>query len=234
MEIGGKSKLIYGTHKIGKAYFEGTLVYQKGALPRYVKNGLVLWMDGIDKGPDNTAWVDKINGYSFANSGATFNTDHVYFDGSSSYLSASDIPRISPASGTIEVVYDIENLGTAALVYMPSSGSTAIGFGINTTPRIIWGCISTNRTTYTGFTTKASVSISNVRALCNGSALTAHATNTYWANGNTTTWIGRRNGGNYFKGKVYSIRIYNRQLSEAEVLSNLAADNARFNLGLTL
>ena len=37
-----------------------------------------------------------------------------------------------------------------------------------------------------------------------------------------------------FKGKIYSIRIYNRQLSAAEMVYNQKIDNKRFNLGLEI
>lgn len=35
-------------------------------------------------------------------------------------------------------------------------------------------------------------------------------------------------------GKIHSLRIYNRQLTEEEILYNQAIDNTRFNLGLTI
>ena len=49
----------------------------------------------------------------------------------------------------------------------------------------------------------------------------------------TMNCIGK-NGGSTFNGKVFSIRIYNRILNVNEVMQNLAVDNIRFGLGLTL
>ena len=35
----------------------------------------------------------------------------------------------------------------------------------------------------------------------------------------------------FFKGKIYSIRVYSRKLTEAEQRQNLAVDIARFGIG---
>lgn len=45
---------------------------------------------------------------------------------------------------------------------------------------------------------------------------------------------GDASGNNFFAGKIYSIRLYNRQLTSTEVAANLAVDNIRFSMGLTL
>lgn len=50
-----------------------------GDISDYVQDGLVLLLDGKNKGSDPTAWTDLVNGYVFTNHGATFNSDHVSF-----------------------------------------------------------------------------------------------------------------------------------------------------------
>ena len=57
-----------------------------GNISNYVQDGLVLLLDGIDKGNVSGAWTDLIGGKSFTNHGATFNDDNVQFDGTDDYL----------------------------------------------------------------------------------------------------------------------------------------------------
>ena len=89
-----RSKVVTFTSGVGNITQQLT-VNQAAGGPQYVTDGLVFWLDGIDKG-GTTAWVEKINNYSFENHGATFNTDHVYFDGVDDYLDSMSIdPKMS-------------------------------------------------------------------------------------------------------------------------------------------
>ncbi len=211
-------------------------VNQDAGIP-YVSSGLVLWLDGIDKGQDSTAWIDKIGGIEFANHGATFNADHVYLNGSSAYLSNSSFPYKNSSTHTIEVVIDCENATSSnyKAVFMPKSATTrSIAFAINNAA-IIWNANRTNVTRYTPNSKKGSFSICDSRGWQNGSAMST-ASVTYLGAGDSTNYIGKRynNANSFFKGKIHSIRIYSRILTTDEVLRNLAVDNERFNLGLTL
>lgn len=202
--------------------------------PAYVSNGLVLWLDGIEKGNNNTAWIDKVNGTSFTNHGATFNNDHVYFDGIDDYLSNTTYSPPTSGTGTIEVVIDNEDFGqTTALVFMARTRA-GIGFGATAAKYILYSCGATQRPRSIATLAKASFSISNAGKYQNGVELSTSGSDYWGGQVSGTNFIGKRNTGNYFKGKIYSIRIYNRQLSESEILANLAVDNARFNLGLSL
>ena len=111
-----------------------------------------------------------------------------------------------------------------------------------TTNATAFGCVGTalnwsngtNRTTYRTLPTKGTAGVNVSRAIANGVGMTAYG-NTYLSGrSGTYSYIGRRSNGNYFYGKIYSIRIYNRTLTEAEILANQNVDNLRFNLGLTL
>lgn len=226
-----RSKVVTFTSGVGNITQQLTVKQAAGG-PQYVTDGLVFWLDGIDKG-GTTAWVEKINNYSFENHGATFNTDHVYFDGVDDYLDSSAAATYVNMNNsyTIEVVYEKEANG---YIYQPKSGRYRVTFGFNADGGVIWQSGRGARPLYNA-PSSGSVSISNSRALANGTAMTSTGSN-YTSNSDSSSYIGRRSAANggYFKGKVYSIRIYSRNLSEAEVLANLAVDNQRFNLGLTL
>lgn len=227
-----RSKVVTFASEVGGITQQLT-VNQEAGVKSYVTDGLVLWLDGIDKGPDNTAWVDKVSGYSFANNGATFNNNHVSFDGND-YLSTTSYSAISSSTGTIEVCFE-DGAGsskTSRILFFPKN-EAALAFGIvvsGNTKKIIWS-YNSSRSMYIPVPTKGTVSVSTARAISNGSTMTASGSD-YWSGTKGTTYIGRRPSGNYFTGKIYSIRIYNRKLTESEVLNNYAVDNERFELGL--
>lgn len=204
-----------------------------GDVSDYVQNGLVLLMDG-KTGKNGTTWESVVGNVVFTNNGATFNEDHVYFDGVNDYLNNTSFDPSLSETGTIEVVIDNESFGGGMGVVFMGKTSACLGFGTNASKQILWSCGgSTKRQRPVASLAKASFSISNQRMTQNGVVMTTNGSN-YLGNQNSTNWIGRRNTGNYFKGKIYSIRIYNRQLDSNEVAQNLSVDNIRFNLGLQL
>jgi len=201
-----------------------------GGLSDYVQDGLVLHMDGKSGKTGSTSWESVVGSVLFTNNGATFNDDHIYFDGTDDYLTNTDFTTPLNSTGTIEICFEREGTGTRVL-YMAKT-QNALAFG--SVGGVLNWSNGTNRTTWDTLPTKGVASVNNSRAIENGNAMTAHG-NTYMGGRSTTyTYIGRRSSGSYFMGKIYSIRIYNRQLTEAEILKNQAVDNARFNLGLTL
>lgn len=228
-----RSKVVTFTSGVGSIVRQLT-VSQEAGVRQYIQDGLFLWLDGIDKGQDNTAWVDKVNGYTFTNNGAVFNADHIYLNGSS-FLVCSTIPSFPlTGEGTIEVVY--ENEGGYGVIIMPPSGTGGqVCFGIISGYGLMWSA-GYNRPKYSDAPIKGSVSISLARAIGNGVALTRNGSSYLSNGGSRPAYIGKRDygAGNLFTGKIYCIRIYNRQLTQNEVLNNLGIDNDRFNLGLTL
>lgn len=223
-----RSKVV--TFSAGNVLKTLTVEQAAGTIP-YLTNGLVFWLDGIYKGTGGTDWVEILNGHRFVNHGATFNSNNIYLDGSS-YLLSTTGASIPTSSGTIEVVYEKEADG---IIYMPNNGGSFLAFGWGSSG-LYWGANSTKRRVYTNAPSKGSVSINVSRGLANGVAMSYSGTN-YFSGGKANEfYIGKRNYAtpNYFKGKVFAVRIYNRELTKNEILQNLAVDNIRFNLGLTL
>ena len=199
------------------------------ALKSYVKDGLVMWLDGIDKGSNGTVWVDKINGYEFTNHGAVFNSDNVYLDGTA-YLTGSTTPLFPTTSGTIEVVYKKDS--EEGIIIMAPSGNNQLSFGVINTYGIMWSA-GTSKPKYSNNIYWGSVSISSERALGNGTTLTQNGSSYLSNNSGKPAYIGKRDygSGNILKGKIFCIRLYNRPLTEEEVLYNLSIDRQRFDLG---
>ena len=202
-----------------------TINQDAGASPSYVSDGLVLWLDGKEKG-GTTTWVDKVSGYTFTY-GATFGDDCVEFDGVDDYLQGvSPAASVIPArtAGTIEVVCDFTNFGVnPGCIFFPRANNK-MGAYFGSTGWFFYGIDNTSaRNYYCPIATlgKASFSASSARYYQNGSPMTL-SSNMSYVSGVSTSYnlIGKRNNSStprFFKGKIYSIRIYNRQLTEADV-----------------
>ena len=86
---------------------------------------------------------------------------------------------------------------------------------------------------------KTTYSISRARAYENCIGQSFSTNKGYMTGANSKIIVGGSGRGasdiyDVFNGQIYSIRIYNRQLTEAEVLNNQRIDNTRFNLGLAV
>lgn len=242
-----RTKVVTFTSGVGGIVRTLTVSQDAGQIPGglvtdYVQDGLILHLDGKEKG-GGTTWDSIVGTAKYTNHGATFNSDHVYFNGTSSYLNGTTPTATNTpgrTGGTIEFVYENENLGTSAShIFVPRSNNK-IGAYVESSGRVWYAYDNTSSRSYYGRVstlTKASISVSSARGYENGESMDLTATASYISGVNANNnYIGKKqaNTTSIFKGKIYSIRIYNRQLTEAEVLKNLSVDNIRFNLGLTL
>lgn len=234
-------------------------VIPEGDISNYVQNGLVFHLDGINKGNNSDAWTDLIGGVDFPNHGASAEEKGWDLDGQSSWLgydtNSYNLP-FSMENCTIEVCfYDKAiNQGTGvpgSTAFLCSFGSQSDA-GTNQTngayvnlcdssdTKYINGCYLDGTTNVYADSLVDSVaantlSINKGAALHNGQALSSLGRN-HWANVKGGRLIGVQNHTrgkqNYFNGKIYAIRVYNRILTPAEMLHNQHVDNARFNLDL--
>lgn len=206
-------------------------------LDDYVQSGLILHMDGKEKGVNAGVWTSAVGSWQFTNHGATFGTDYVSFDGVDDYLENSSFSAPASGTGTIEVVYDSDPsvYGVSLHVMFCPKASSGLCFAINASKYIIYSVSGAAKARPISTLSKASTSVNADRALQNGVALST-TTADYITGLPSTNLIGKRGGSSqaFMKGKIYAIRVYNRKLTEAEALQNLEVDNNRFNLGLTL
>ncbi len=226
---------------------------------RYVQNGLLACWDGYENAgegvhnPSATVWKDLVGGREFSLTGVTVGADRMHFAGTaSSYgiLSVADTAETfnKAVSGTLEIVYAAD-VGKGGLVLLQSSTSSGIQFAIwdstgkGTFCNTVIPCSKSNpsKSIYT-FTSGTATNRVAVRysssapssAIGNGENLVSPSNNYYGPNGEQTT-IGTRaaKNGNHFAGSIYCIRVYNRQLSDAEIAANQAVDVRRFLQGDT-
>lgn len=200
----------------------------------YIKDGKLFHLDGINKGGDATAWTDLLGGvkFTYTEHSIAYN-DGVYFDGRG-YILGDDIPSVRQYDYTLctlEVVYQVENNNAYQFVFGCGSYNVAFGCGKGTS--------YTSTGSHAFYKGEPSlgvyvVSMNEQRQIRNGVQM--EILNNDWWNVNNVYSIGGRTYGSasYYKGKVMSIRIYNRHLTAEEILHNQQVDNIRFNLGLSL
>ncbi len=223
----------------------------------YVQDGLLACWDGIDNagyGVHNssaTVWLDQSGRYGFTLTGVSVYNDRMYFSGTATALlgSAGTAATFTAArNGTLEIVYKSSNTSGTRFLFESSTGnsSTSTLTFLTEGGTKVHGCTaaSGNKATYYSFTSGAAtnrvaIRYSNGRtasAIGNGATLSSGGTD-YWGTDNSgTTILGARlskNSSQYFNGSIYCIRLYGRQLTDAEIAANQAIDVARFREGRT-
>lgn len=211
----------------------------------YITDGLILYLDGIEKGSTPDAWTDLINGIVFTKKagGVTFNSDNVQFGGSSNNcLQNTDNYVITKCNiGTIECCYrDIPTSGVRTVFYSYGDSNGAICLQFNGTYANY--CVGNSPRPNNGIweaETTGTYSVSTALVMQNGESKGFASTTNYITRKYVGSIIGGSGRGSStiydcLGGKIHSLRVYNRHLTEEEVLHNQAIDNTRFHLGLEL
>ena len=206
----------------------------------YIKNGLVFWLDGLNKGGTANAWTDRINpdiiftnasnaakeiakGWSFNGAGGLTNSTN------SSYW-RDDAKVNVPDCSTIEIVYNGHN--NKSQILFITNLFTALSFGFYANGKSLLIGYDNQAYTLPVVNGNRIVSANKTLALDCGQRLVKKS-DTYYET-EAVSSIGYRTNNNYFTGEIYSIRMYNRQLTDDEMLNNQRIDNERYELGLTI
>ena len=170
-------------------------------------------------------WKDLVSAIEFASNGSVSLQSGVpYFNGSAWYNNANNLPYAYNTC-TIEVVFTREKTGRANLLDNNSAGKIGFLFysyyqGVGSNSQSSTRFVA--RDTLGAFTR---VSIANTVGYQDGVAMTTQGTD-YWGASSSGTTIG--GGREKWQGKIYAIRIYNRLLTEQEILANQAIDLQRW------
>lgn len=202
----------------------------------YVTDGLVFWLDGIDKGGVEGYWTDLIGGYDFPiPSGVTSILDGMVFDNPHGQMYHTDWREHidTPfADATVEVVCTYQqsqcfpwcssaSKGTCFCFY---NGAVAINHDTsNQIYKVPDNVKDSAQHTYSATALDAYVDMAQMEV----------SPGTYFSGG-TYGCVGSRWTGAWYYGTIKCIRVYSRQLTYAERLANAQADNQRFNLGLSI
>ena len=198
----------------------------------YITSGLVFWLDGINKGATDGTWVDLIGGIDFTNTDAVSNDDHFYFNGSTSVMKNLTKNLSSVGSVfTVESCFYAENGG--AIMYSGPGNNTSLPMLKLDQGLYKQRGLKYNLGSYTN--TNSTLSLTDGLGIRNGVTLSGTGSD-FWGNDcfSIGSGVSSKRYRHQFKGKVFSVRVYSRILTQSEMLFNQSVDNIRFNLGLTL
>ncbi len=204
----------------------------------YVRDGLLACWDGIENAGDEANWTDVSGGKSFVLNNVTVADDRIVFKGNKTSYGIMDEADTTAtfgaaANGTLEIVY-ASVTGSGSQVILQSSSGSGILCCIHNTSTLIACNASAPTATFTSgaATNTAAVRYSNAKSasfVINGTGL-ENGSNSNITGANKTTVIGNRTThlNFHFNGAIYCIRLYDRQLSDAEIAANFAVDRHRF------
>lgn len=220
----------------------------------YIKDGLQLWLDGINNirnGHSNTGytWHDLSgNNYNFSfykgNGPAGVEENCLNFKGNSLYRCQNTTLQellMNAKERTIEIVCEISDDDTTAkTIFLGGGTANMVGVGMWYRPASSGMCVSSNSYAYqisditnphTYSVVYNELSISNV-AFYQDNVQKGSRTGGTMAN--TYVTIGGRDYGTSssygFIGKIYCIRVYDRQLTKSERDHNRKVDKERFGI----
>lgn len=221
---------------------------------QYISDGLIFELDGLDKGRTGSyCWVDKVGGKTFTNAGGVEELNNGFrFKGTStSYLSCSTtLVATTYDRYTIEIVLksDLASGDWAPVVMFGDWGDTYssqyIGVAALYSSHVNYAHSLEFVTTAHNGSTKAyklpagtlmTTSIkSNLPIVANGEYYdeTSSTSRASISNKSVARVGGRVDGSSIvtFKGDIHAIRVYNRLLTEDEILHNQNIDIQKYNI----
>ena len=226
-------KIFKGNTEILKIFKGMNLEWEKvipiPSADAYVQDGLVFQLDGIDKGNVEGAWVDRKAGRQFTLNNCIVNSDNIEFNGNDSEAIHNQLLDLGTTT-TLEVVF-IKEKTSATII---SSGDKVQLIALHTTSGYKYRFFSGNQITGQPFPDPTAIHTLSIptsgRPILDQIAQpkTFKDFDSESESDTTHTYVG--GGPSYLKGKIYSIRIYNRNLTQAEMLKNQMIDIERFNI----
>ena len=198
--------------------------------PDYIQDGLVFHLDGADA--TASQWVDRVGNIAFALTNTTLDGNGgVVFNGSAygNYPYTLDFPS---STHTIEVVLNkTETFGGLQVAFMINvSDKVAFGFGSDGKFIVTKSGNSNSRATWYTDSGLATYSVTNSNAYKDCAHMPRRSSDT-WFLRTGGTFVGSRSADNaFFKGTIYQIRIYNRALTQQEIIYNQTIDMQRYNI----
>jgi hypothetical protein len=221
------------------------------AFGKIVTGGLVLALDAADKNSypgSGTTWRD-ISGNNYIGTllnGPTFSTANggsLTFDGTDDYVSIPNSTSFSNFTAEV-IIYPTAYPGNAAAAISteyPGTNSTvnfAIGFNVSTwfggffnASSGGWHQIDVSLPPLNVYSYYTLTYNGTQMLFYKGGSIIGTFNTTDIAAGGNPIRIGRRwDLGDYFPGRIDISRVYNRALSQGEILQNYNAQKSRFNI----
>lgn len=204
----------------------------------YVTDGLVFHLDGSRA--QSSEWVDSASGYIFNLSNCNKVPGGIYFNGSTSFGQCTTAPAPAISAFTAEIVYKNERDDVDEALFSWQrfhTSSRGLCYSWDATNQRFKRRLSTgsaaSASTLNGDYTPNVIKVHSFSESLNyqNKAEQTFGAKAYNAYSNQYFYLGKVNGSSqYFKGTIYQIRIYNRALTENEILSNQAIDYDRYGI----
>lgn len=209
---------------------------QTGETEDYVRDGLIFFLDGLNRGGVTGQWTDIIGGYTFTLTRATEYDNGVSFTSGTTnggYGKApSDVSPAGWASQTIECACSGAQ-GSQWLFSGPRTDRICLAQGAASNGNINTA-IQASGTQIQRYLLPIGTKLISINAdIGIGDLQTiARGTNDGWSAQYNGTFLGKRNTGNYqsYTGTIYAIRIYSRKLTEDEMKQNQRVDMRRYGI----
>ena len=211
----------------------------------YVKDGLILWLDGIKNtrhGHDeaSTVWEDlsgNNNDYQLTNVKINLNSIYYFGQKDSNAFNEDNVREIFGEnfndSRTIELVIERDNNNSGVVLIGGKNSSKAFGFhGIS---NIIVSCGDHFEKQFTinkidGIHNYTVIYSDDVSLYQDTDEMISNGTQV-WTYYDNNSYIATRGSlANPYKGNIMTIRIYNRVLTDKEIKQNYEVDKLRFNM----
>lgn len=217
-------------------------------------SNLVLHLDATNtksySGSGNT-WYD-ISGYGnngILNNGVLYNSYGGFFelDGSNDYIEIPHSTSLNIGTGTsatIEIVYDVynyvpnssliakrsadNNSSTDYMIYFNTTLSWLTG--TSTGDDLVTSSFQENRNIQT-VTATINSTTTNKKIYKDGSRVISTTYTSKSSSNSASVFLGKYFGsGFYFNGRIYSVKIYNRELTDTEIAKNFQANKLKFSV----
>lgn len=210
----------------------------------YVSNGLLVHYDGYNK-PIENVWNDlsgnNNDGTLYNFSANAWNNNGISFDGVDDYIKTTQVSSFPSGSSqyTLEINFICETLknrnNLINLGIYKSSGNANGIYIYNSAGISHWywdNDLGTESIIETGnvYTITALYNGANRRIYLNGQMVAEDNATPNTILGNITIGDEIPNQDGFFNGKVYSVRIYDRALTDAEINNNYNIDKYRFDI----
>lgn len=224
-------KVFKGSTEIIRIYKGTTLEWEKSVpIPdadAYIQDGLVFQLDGIDKG--NDAWIDRKGQKEFVLHNVVTNSNNMEFNGTNSYAECSSTLGYDSATHTLEVVWEGNKVAGVPFFGGPTSAELCLLPQGTPLRRLSFGTGMNFIVNQPDELKMISANADNIiyNAGWIGTSAELETNDSY---NQTVASVGRYKFSNYFRGKIYAIRVYDRKLSALEMLQNQLIDIERFGL----
>lgn len=217
--------------------FRRRLMMQAKAQPLecpYITDGLVFWLDGINKGKSSAGWQDLISKNVFPWIARTTQGENcVIFGDGSTNMENSNVAVFNASESTAEACGS-KRSGRTYQMILYQAYTNGLLLSLDLGNKMLTFKSKGNDGRYTvNIPSTFTVSANSNLAIVNSKKVTSQWASDWDVRGDGTK-IGARAGTHGYGGNIHCIRVYNRLLTEEEMLFNHQVDNERFNLGLEL